>query len=290
MPGRRAKTLEAVQEFERLGFSGVYSPSMADCMGFCQSVAHVTNEIQIGTSIQPIYYRHPAELARAAAYINEISDGRFRLGIGVSHGPMLERHHLSAGKPLTDIRNYVADMRAAEKETGPLPPITLATLRDKMLGLAVEIAEGAVWANGARSHMATQLKAVSEEKRKQGFFVGDMIPTVIDDDEQAAAAVNRKTLIGYIQLPNYRNYWKAAGYVQEMEDAEKAIASGEPGDLTRFMTDKWLSDNTLYGSVSKVRDGVEAWFDAGISTPILVPSSTSGGQMKAIEELMNAFK
>ncbi len=63
--------------------------------------------------------------------------------------------------------------------------------------------------------------------------------------------------------------------------------------LRRFsvaaMSDAWLSDCTLYGSAGEVRDGVEAWLDAGVPYPILVPSSTSGGQLKAFEEIFAAF-
>ena len=55
------------------------------------------------------------------------------------------------------------------------------------------------------------------------------------------------------------------------------------------MSDRWLSDVTLYGSAAEVRDGVEAWFDAGVDTPILVPSATSGGQLRAIDQLFAAF-
>ncbi len=47
---------------------------------------------------------------------------------------------------------------------------------------------------------------------------------------------------------------------------------------------------TLFGSAAEVRDGVEAWRDAGVRTPILVPSSTRGGQMVALEELIRAFQ
>ena len=56
------------------------------------------------------------------------------------------------------------------------------------------------------------------------FFIGNMIPTCISGDIEAAKAVNRKTLTSYATLPNYRNYWKEAGYVEEMEAVEKAIA------------------------------------------------------------------
>ena len=44
-----------------------------------------------------------------------------------------------------------------------------------------------------------------------------MIPTCISDDVEAAKAVNRRTLTRYTMLPNYRNYWKEAGYVEEMD-------------------------------------------------------------------------
>lgn len=289
VPGRRPWTLETAAEIERRGFSGIFGPSFGDVMSLCVSLAHVTQRVPFGPTIQPIYLRHPADLAQAASYIAEVSGGRFHLGLGVSHGPAHERLGVEAGRPLTDMRNYVDAVRDAIGERGPVPPIVLATLRRRMLELAVEVADGAVWANGARSHMAESLTAVPADRRAAGFFVGNMIPTVIDDDPEAAAAVNRRTLTGYVTLPNYRNYWKEAGYVEEMEAIEKALAAGQRDRLPELMSERWLSDVTLFGSAADVRDGVEAWFDAGVDTPILVPSSTSGGQRQAIAELFDAF-
>jgi len=290
-PGRRLQIIDLAKDVERRGFAGIYcaTAGAGDCVGLCQAIAQATNTIHMGTTIQPIYFRLPAELARGAAFIHEISGGRFRLGIGVSHAPSHAAHGVTVGKPLGDMRAYVAAMRAAEPSTGPLPPIVLATLRSKMLALAAEIGDGAVWANGSRSYMPTQLKAIPEAKRQAGFFLGDMAPTVIDADEEAAKAVLKKTLTMYCRLPNYRNYWKEAGYVEEMEAIEAAIAGGEFDRIPGLMSDKWLADNTLFGSPTKVRDGVEAWFDAGIGTPIIVPSSTTGGQAKAVAEVFAAY-
>ena len=159
-----------------------------------------------------------------------------------------------------------------------------------MIALSEEVAEGMVFANGARSHMQESLKAVSHEARTSDeFFIGDMIPTCISDDIKAAKAVNRKTLTSYAMLPNYRNYWKEAGYREEMEGIEKAINDGEIDKIPHFLTDRWLADTTLFGSATQVRDGVEAWFDAGIKTPILVPSSANGGQMIAFEEMFAIY-
>jgi len=196
---------------------------------------------------------------------------------------------VTTGKPLADMRTYVAAVRGSIGERGPVPPIVLATLRRRMLELAVEVADGAVWANGARSHMAESLKVVPGERRAAGFFVGNMIPTVIDDDRDAAAAVNRRTLTGYVTLPNYRNYWKEAGYVEEMEAIEQALAAGERDRLPELMPDRWLADVTLFGPAAEVREGIEAWFYAGVDTPIIVPSATSGGQLKALDDLFAAY-
>jgi alkanesulfonate monooxygenase SsuD/methylene tetrahydromethanopterin reductase-like flavin-dependent oxidoreductase (luciferase family) len=212
------------------------------------------------------------------------------MGIGVSHGPSLKRLGVEGGKPLTDTRKYVEQMRAASQQTGPLPPIVLATLRTKMVELSAEIAEGAVWANASRSHMQASLSHLPAEKRQGDFFIGDMIPTCIDDNDPAAAMnVSKRTLTSYLMLPNYRNYWKEAGYKEEMEAIEAALAHGDRDALPGLMTERWLSDSTLYGTRKQVLEGLEQWFAVGMKTPILVPSSTSGGQVKAMEELFAAF-
>ncbi|MEZ5236340.1 MAG: LLM class flavin-dependent oxidoreductase [Acidimicrobiia bacterium] len=288
VPGRRRPIVEAAAEAERRGFTGIYCPSLGDAMGLCLSIAHATTTIPFGTSVQPIYLQHPVQLASQASYINEISEGRFRLGIGVSHGPVHKRLGADVGRPLSDTREYVAALRAAEPQAGPLPPITLATLRDKMVDLSVEIADGAVWANSSLNDMGRSVARIPQERRDAGFFVGNMLPTVIDDDREAAANRNRATLTGYVILPNYRNYWKLAGYEEEMNAIEAAIEAGEKDKITAAMSDKWLSSCTIYGSVNQVRDAVEAWQDLGVE-PILVPSSTSGGQLKAIDEMFTAF-
>ena len=287
-PGRRTRTVELAAEIEARGFPGVYCPSFGDALGLCLSIAHATSTLEIGTSIQPIYLQHPAALATTASYLHEISEGRFRLGVGVTHGPVIKRLGVETGKPLADMREYVQTMQAAGASMGGLPPVVLATLRDRMVGLAVEIGDGAVWANGSLSRMAHSVGLVPADRREGGFWIGDMIPTVIDDDIDAARARNRKTLQGYVALPNYRNYWIEAGYEEEMTAAKAAIDAGDTEALGAAMTDAWLDDCTLSGPAGRIRDGVAAWFDAGV-TPIVVPSSTSGGQAKAVAEVFDAF-
>ena len=289
--GRRQATLELAQRLEQEGFSGIYCPSFGDGVGLCEALALVTNEIAFGTSIANIYTRHPYDYALSATLIHELSGGRFRFGIGVSHAPAHARLKVRVGKPLSDVRQFVSDLQAGAQRNGDLPPVVLATLRSKMVQLASEIAQGAVWANAARSHMAASLRHLSPAARQDpDFFLGNMIPICIDDDKAAAAAVNRKTLNGYVRLPNYQNYWIEAGFEEEMTAIRQAIANGEEDRIPHLMSDRWLQQVALYGSAAEVREGVEAWHDAGINTPIVVPSSTRGGQMVAFQELLDAWR
>ena len=289
VPGRRKAILDLAVECEQRGFTGIYCPSLSDSLSLCEAIALVTNEIEFGTSVTPIYTRHVNDFANTAGFIHEVSNGRFRFGVGVSHAPAMNRLGVTQGKPLSDMRNFIADLRAVPR-AGDLPPITLAAMRRKMIALSAEIAEGMVFANGALSHMGTSLAALPDGKATDdSFFIGDMIPTCISDDVDAAMAVNRKTLTSYAMLPNYRNYWKEAGYEEEMAGVERCMEAKAFDEIPNHLSDRWLRDTTLAGTASQVREGIEAWFDAGIKTPIIVPSAVSGGQLKAIEELFAIF-
>ena len=289
VPGRRRQTLEIAREAERRGFAGIYMPSRFGNMAQCTALALATERIRFGTAIAPIYAQTVEEFAMQAAYIHEVSGGRFRFGIGVAHGPTHQRLGVNPGKPLADTRAFVEKLRSFEG-IGALPPIVLAALRQRMVALAAEVAQGVLFANASLSHMAQSLSVVpAEQRRDPDFLVGNMLPVCISDDAGAALALLRHRLTRYALLPNYRNYWKEAGWVDEMNAIEQAIADNRRDDIPRYLTDRWVADNTLYGPGSKVRDGVAAWQAAGVNTPVLVPNSLNGNQLTALDELFAAF-
>jgi alkanesulfonate monooxygenase SsuD/methylene tetrahydromethanopterin reductase-like flavin-dependent oxidoreductase (luciferase family) len=289
VPGRRRQTLEIAREIERRGFAGIYIPSRFGNMAQCTALALATEHIPFGTAIAPIYARTAEDFAHSAAYLHEVSGGRFRFGIGIAHGPTYQRLGVNPGKPLSDIRAFVEKVRSYEG-IGPLPPIVLAALRKKMVALAAEISEGVIFANASLSHMPQSLAAVPLSKRRDSnFLIGNMLPVCVSEDVDAARALLRRRLVHYAWLPNYRAYWKEAGYIDEMSAVEKAIADSRTDDIPKYLSDRWLTDNTLFGPPAKVRDGVEDWRAAGVNTPILVPNSVAGNQITALEELLAAF-
>ena len=288
-PNRRRAAVEVAQEAENRGFAGIYIPSPFGNMSFCEALAWNTTRIPFGTAIAPIYQRTMEDFAQSAAFMHEISGGRFKLGIGIAHGPSHVRMGVTPGKPLGDTRNFIEKYHSYDK-LGAMPPVVVATLRQKMIQLAGELGQGLIFANASLQHTPTSLSVLPAAQRTGGeFFIGNMIPTCISDDIEAAKAINRRTLNGYAFLPNYRNYWKEAGYREEMEAIELCIAEKRNDDIPKYLHDRWLADCTLFGSASKVRDGVEAWRAAGVHTPVIVASSAAGNQMKALEEVFATF-
>jgi alkanesulfonate monooxygenase SsuD/methylene tetrahydromethanopterin reductase-like flavin-dependent oxidoreductase (luciferase family) len=283
-PGKRQQILSLAQEAEKRGFPALACPTLGGALGLCVSLAHVTSDIRFFTAIQGIYGTAGNEIGSLASHIHEVSGSRFALGLGVSHEPMVKRLGVEMGPPLSDMRSFVDGLRNNEKYSGMLPPMYLAAMRNRMIDLALDIAQGSLWANASFNYASQQVERISKSRIDAGFYLANMIPTVIDDDRAAAAAINRQTMSVYVRLPNYRNYWKAAGYVEEMEAIENAIAAGNRNDHAALMSDTWLSDCTVFGTANDVREGLERWYDIGIQ-PIAVMSSTSGGQIKAINEL-----
>src|SRR5215471_17108684 len=289
VPGRRRQTLDIAREVERRGFAGIYIPSRFGNMAQCTVLALATERIVFGTAIAPIYARTAEDFAQSAAYLHEVSGGRFRFGIGIAHGPTYQRLGITPGKPLSDIRGFVEKLSSYDG-IGTLPPIILAALRKRMVALAAEIATGFVFANAILSHTPRSLSVIPAATRNNpDFLIGNMLPVCVSEDVGAAMGLLRRRLVRYALLPNYRAYWKEAGYVDEMAAIEKAVTENRSDDIPKYLTDGWLADNTLFGPAAKVRDGVAAWRAAGVNAPVLVPNSVAGNQITALEELFAAF-
>ena len=282
-PGGRADQIAFVQELERRGFPGVWAPSRGDNIAFLLVVLERTERITVGTGIAHIYLRHPQLMGQAGSLIEELHPGRLLLGLGVSHQPMHKALGLSVGRPLADMREYVAEMRA-HTEGAAFPRLVLATLRRRMTALAGEIAEGGLWANGIRSHMAASLSEVPPDRR-ESFFAGNLLATAVDD-RTAALAAARAGLRRYFELPYYQAYFEEAGYHDEVAAARAATAAGDGDALLAAISERFIADSCLVGTASEVREQAEAWADEGV-TLVLSPSA---GDRAGLERALAAFE
>ena len=103
-PGRRRATLDTAREIERRGFAGISVSSSFGNMSQSVGLALATERIPFATAIAPIYAQSVDEFAQNAAYLHEVSGGRFQFGIGIAHAPAYVRMEVKPGKPLGGIR------------------------------------------------------------------------------------------------------------------------------------------------------------------------------------------
>ena len=229
--------LDLIQRVEAAGvtqFWTTQNPTSTDALtAFAAAFQHTTT-LRLGTSIVPIYPRHPLALAQQAATAAALGPGRLRLGVGTSHGPSTEGvYGVTMDHPLDYLREYVMVLRAALWDgtvdyTGrflrakvtlnnpPQLPILMAALGESAFRLAGELSDGAIsWNVPPRHLLDVSLPALREGARQAGRAAPPLvahIPIVLSTDRDAAREAARKALSGYARLPFYAQMWAAAGY------------------------------------------------------------------------------
>ncbi len=261
-----------------------------DALLVLSAYAHAAPGVGLGTGVVPIYPRHPVVLAQQALTLGDLSGGRLRLGIGVSHRPMMESAlGLEMGRPLEVMREYVTVLRAAL--TGKVdhqgaryrvswqcglprlptpPPILLAGLSPKMLELAGEIADGVVlWLCAPayiRDHVLPAIRRGRERAGKtlEGFEVVGAVPAVLTVDRGAGAALFRTELTRYLALPFYRAMLEKSGFAAELGTYDRA-------PRPESVPDRLVSALVAIGDFRELSSFVSAHRQAGVTLPAIRP-------------------
>ena len=182
-------------------------------------LALATERIPFATAIAPIYAQSTDEFAQNAAYLHEVSGGRFQFGIGIAHAPAYVRMEVKPGKPLgafvplSRSSSRTPNTGRCRRSSSPRCVSDHRPLRRDRRGSGLRQCQPCTYGRIV-GHPA------SGEARRSGFLFGNRIRTCISDDVDEAKAVLRKTMAHYWAMPNYRNYWKEAGYLDEMTAAE----------------------------------------------------------------------
>ena len=140
-------------------------------MSLCEALAWNTERIAFGTAIAPIYQRTIPDFAQSAALMHEVSGGRFRFGIGVAHGAVACAHGRRRRASRSATCAASSRSSAPQPGQGTLPPIIIAALRQKMVALAGEIAEGVVFANAcALAHGSVAGRTAGGQAQRPGLL------------------------------------------------------------------------------------------------------------------------
>lgn len=252
--------------------------------------AQVASRVGLGTGIVPIHPRHPVAMAQAGLTLAEISGGRLRLGIGVSHRPMMERGlGLEMGQPLAAIREYVTVLRSALRgrveHAGPRyratwqsglprlpapPPVFLAGLGPRMLELAGEIADGAVLWLCAPGYIRDQaLPAILRGRERAGkplagFEIVAAVPAAVTVDPAAGVSAFKAELTRYLALPFYRSMLEKSGFGPDL-----AAFDREP--RVDAVSDRLAAELAAVGDFRILKAFVAAHREAGVTLPAIRP-------------------
>jgi probable F420-dependent oxidoreductase len=290
IPGRdMAPAIDSVHRAEELGYDSVWVTHGLgrDSFLVLQAYGAATTRIGLGNGVVPIYPRHPVAMAQAALTLAELTRGRFRLGIGISHRASMEAMlGLTLIEPLAVMREYVAVLRGAlgagaEFESKhfrvhwslglptrpPAPPVFLAALSPRMLELAGEIADGAVlWLTPPAYVRDVAVPALARGRQRagktlEGFEIVAAVPLAITHDRTPALATFRTELVRYLQLPFYRAMLERAGFAEVLRAFD---ADGQtPEALAEALG--------AVGDAARARAYVAAYREAGVTLPAVRP-------------------
>jgi probable F420-dependent oxidoreductase len=289
--------IERVKLAESLGYESVYVTHIAgrESLTVLTAYALATSRIRVGSGVVPIYTRTPATMAQTAATIADLCGGRFTLGLGVSHRPVVEGWHgQRIDRPVAEMREYASIVRAilcgedppaGEKwQTGfrlfgvdrcPSLPIYIAALSPAMLRLAGEIANGVIlWLcnpSYIRDVVIPEVSAGRERAGKtlEGFDVVAAVPAALTEDREDAYRAMRKDLIPYFGLPFYRAMIERTGFGADIAGYDSA--AGDLGAMQSAISDDFLDELTAVGDARTLTAGIERYRDAGTSSPCIGP-------------------
>lgn len=271
---------------ERLGFKSVWVtqlPDARDASLVLAAYANATERVTLGTGVLPIYPRHPTAMAQMAATLDELSGGRFILGLGISHKVTVESMWgLHLEHPVKAMTEYLTIVRTSLCEgtcsfegqffttrwgysapRRPDLPIMISALNPHMLELAGELADGVVLYMCSpmyiRDHVVPAVTAgrARAGKSMDGFEVVAAIPVCLTSDRGAGQDVFRKTVERYAMLPYYRKMMDASGFKAE-------LAAGK-------VSEEMLDELAGIGAEEQVRDAIHRYREAGVTLPGVGP-------------------
>lgn len=266
------------KQVEAMGYSALWIPETVGRHPFAHAswLLANTEKLVIGTGIASIYNRDAGAAMSGAKTLAEQSGGRFILGLGVSHQPLVEgvRGH-SYGKPYSTMKTYLERLNASPYQAVPPaenPPVVIAALGPKMLGLA------ATAVNGAHPYFTTpgHTRQAREIMGPDAMLCVEQ-KIVLETDADKARELARNVARIYTGLPNYRNNWLRLGFTE--------------ADFENGGSDAFIDGTFAWGDIGAIKARVQEHLDAGASHVCVQPVNPNGvfgdPHIDVLEKLIN---
>jgi probable F420-dependent oxidoreductase len=254
---------EAAKRIEKLGYGTLWIPETVGRHPFVHAswLLANTEKLNVATGIANIYHREPGVTLAGQNALNEQSGGRFLLGLGVSHKPLVEGvRGLNYGPPVATMRKYLEGMASAPYQGVPpaeTPKTVIAALGPKMLELAREATDGAHPYFVSPDHTAMAKEILGPDRM---LCVEQKI--VLEADPAKARELARPVAGIYLGLPNYRNNWLRMGLSES--------------DLDNGGSDKFIDATFAWGSLDAIKARIQEHFDAGATHVCIQPVNPNG--------------
>jgi len=267
---------DTARRVEALGYGSLFVGERIggrEAMAFQSLLLDATDRIVTGTGIANVWARHPAAMQGGAALLGEAHPGRFVLGLGVSHAPMVDGSGLTYEKPLAHMAHYLdaMDRDATDPPGGQLPvPRVLAALRPQMLALARERADGAHPYFVPPEHTPAAREALGPDKL--------LIPeqaVVVSTDPDEARRIARDHMQLYLRLPNYVRNLTHLGYSDQ--------------DLADGGSDRLVDAIVVWGDEAAIAARVRGLIDAGADHVVIQPLGSVSRAVQQLEALAPAL-
>ena len=298
---------DCAERAEALGYESVWVAEGhgGDQFAILAACALRTRRVRLGTAISSVFVRTAPTIAMAAAAVDELSGGRFVLGLGSSHrvqvGP---EHGVEYSKPLGRVRDTVAVVRGLlrDGEVGHAGetvrierfdlwfepfrrkiPIYLSALFPKMTQLCGEIADGVILARStlasagrARAHVVAGAGRAGRDA--SAVEIASLLPASVAPDRNEALAAARPGLAFYAGFfPRYNRLLAESGFPAEAAAVAKAWAAGDKAGAERAVTDEMIAATSVAGTPAECRARLEAYRASGLDVPIISPFARGPG-------------
>lgn len=265
--------IKLAQTLENKGYGALWLPEAfgRDPFVTLTLLARETSDLRLATGIANIYARDPMAMNAARNSLNEISGGRLVLGLGVSHSEIVAsvRHH-DYGKPVATMSRYLEALGKANYIAPiikPRPLVILAALRERMLGLARDKADGAHPYFVTPEHTARAREILGPDK-----LLAPEQKVLLVEDASTARAVARKFIAMYLGLQNYRNNLLTLGFTE--------------ADFDNGGSDRLVDGIVAWGTESAIQQRIEAHWANGadhVCIQPLRPDGEAGFDLNAID-------
>jgi probable F420-dependent oxidoreductase len=259
-----------------------------DAFGLLTAVALGTSTIGLATGVVPLYTRTPSLMAQCTATLQDVSSGRFTLGVGVSSRTIVERWNGTPyDKPLGRIQEYVEVVRrllAGERlehdgtyygvhgygllmhNPQPPSPIIIGALNEQMLRAGGEVADG-VCLNWIGAHaVGDALAAVTAGPRATANAC--FVRVCVTDDVDAVRRWARREVMAYVTVPAYRKAFGVQGWGEVTARAMERWDGGDRKGAAAGLPDELVDSLVLAGDAADVRRRFEAFREAGVDEPV----------------------